>query len=120
MGLDTTHNCFHGSYGTFNKFRYELAKQIGINLNDYIEYNGNGNKILDNVDHDLIPLLNHSDCDGELTPDECKRIVNGLNEVLNNLDSHTKNNFYNFEQRIIQFRDGCKKAIKLNENVKFQ
>ena len=32
MGLDTTHNAWHGSYGAFNVWRTEIAKCIGIPL----------------------------------------------------------------------------------------
>ena len=32
MGLDTTHNAWHGSYGSFMVFRKWLAKKLGIPL----------------------------------------------------------------------------------------
>jgi len=119
MGLDTTHNCWQGSYGSFNQFRYNLAKQIKINLDDYIEY-GSGIKTLSDLDDDLIPLLNHSDCEGILTPDECKKIVKGLNDILNNFNPDLVNHDTDyFKKQIIRFRDGCKKAIEANENVEF-
>jgi hypothetical protein len=36
----------------------------------------------DVVNDDLIPLLNHSDCDGELSPDECSKIAPRLRAVV--------------------------------------
>lgn len=32
MGLDTTHNAWHGPYSSFNRWRHWLAEQIGIPL----------------------------------------------------------------------------------------
>lgn len=32
MGLDTSHNCWHGSYGTFNEWRRALADVAGVPL----------------------------------------------------------------------------------------
>lgn len=32
MGLDTTHNAWHGSYSSFNSFRERIAKHLGIPL----------------------------------------------------------------------------------------
>lgn len=36
MGLDTTHDCWHGSYGSFNAWRIQLAK--AIEKNETIEF----------------------------------------------------------------------------------
>lgn len=120
MALDTTHDCFHGAYSTFNRFRYSLAEQIGINLDDYHGYSGeNPTKQLDEIEHDLMPLFNHSDCDGRLTIKECKRIVSGLNDVLENFDE-SKDFDFDFKSRIIQFRDGCISAIEKKQMVKFR
>lgn len=70
MGLDTSHNCWHGPYSSFNRFRYSLGYQIGINLNDYSGYGKTGVKDLTKIEHELMPLFNHSDCNGILTVEE--------------------------------------------------
>lgn len=114
MGLDTTHECWHGPYGSFKLFRYDLGRQIGINLDDYIGYGERGTKDLESIEHDLMPLFNHSDCDGELQPSECVKIANGLYDVLNNLNYELKIETWNFEDKIKQFMDGCKNAAELN------
>lgn len=119
MGLDTTHDCWHGPYSSFNRFRFDLAKQIDINLYRYMGYNDNGILKLDSIKHDIMPLLNHSDCDGKLTIRECRRIVKGLNSILENLNENIE--FYDiFKEKIIQFRDGCLNAIGKKEQVYFQ
>ncbi len=119
MGLDTTHNCWHGPYSSFNNFRYALAKRIGINLNDYIGYKDAGTKDLASIEHDLMPLFNHSDCDGELNNDQ-RRIIIGLNDVLDRWDLPDTMESKDFKADIIQFRDGCLDAFAANEIIYFQ
>lgn len=118
MGLDTTHGCWSGPYSAFNRFRYSLAYQIGINLDEYAGYNDLGVKNLSDIKHPLMPLFNHSDCDGRLTVKECKSIVKGLNNVLENFTENEKYDF-DFKEKIKQFRDGCEHAISLKQMVKF-
>lgn len=118
MGLDTTHNCFHGPYSTFNRFRHSVAMQIGINLDDYSAYNTNTEKDLSKLEHDLMPFFNHSDCDGILTVEESKRIAKGLTDVLENFNDSIEAD-YNFKEMVEQFRDGCLDAISANEEIDF-
>ncbi len=119
MGLDTTHNCWHGPYRAFNRFRYSLGHQIEINLNDYNGYGTEDGKNLADIKHDLMPLFNHSDCDGSLSIDDQKRIVKGLNQVLENFNDEI-NSDLSFKDDIIQFRDGCLDAISKNEIIEFK
>ena len=115
MGLDTTHNCWHGPYSHFNNFRRWVAKQIGLNL-DSMEGFG-GDISFDITNHPIKPLLEHSDCDGELTPDECRSIIEGAEIILNKIDPAE---WKDWEVKLKAFANGCKKAIENNENVKFR
>jgi hypothetical protein len=110
MGLDTTHNAWHGGYGRFNAWRINLASKIGITLQEMEGFGGDG-KWDETID--LYPLLYHSDCDGELTPDECKKTIKGLTDILSLLDGEGK-------ERAIQFITGCADAVSKNENILFQ
>ena len=117
MGLDTTHNAWHGSYSSFNKFRSWLGEQIGINLKDYIGYGNDVGLELSSIDHDLQPLFDHSDCDGELTPEQCKQIADGIDSVLK---TAPKDDFpYSHYQSAVEFRDGCLLAYSKNESMEF-
>ncbi len=78
------------SYGGFHRFRQLLAAEDGIDLEamagfrDVHDFSGNPpppGKPWSEVSTTLAPLLNHSDCDGELTPDECTQILPRLKEV---------------------------------------
>jgi hypothetical protein len=117
MGLDTSHNCWHGPYSSFNRFRYSLGHQVGIDLDEYAGYNEKGTKDLSEINHELMPLFNHSDCDGRLTVKECKSIVKGLNEILENFKDIDTDVY--FKANIIQFRNGCLDAISKKQMVKF-
>lgn len=118
MGLDTTHDCWHGPYSSFNRFRFSLAKQIGIDLKEYNGYGTTEGKDLSSIDHDLMPLFNHSDCDGELSVAEAEMIARGLQSVLNDFKAGPEMDF-DFKENIIQFRNGCLEAIRLNETIEF-
>ena len=121
MGLDTTHDCWRGSYSSFNRFRYSLAEQIGINLDDYSGYNEN----------ELMPLFNHSDCDGILTVEEHEKYQEAKQRVLFEGFEYDKENDginYNGFSRFftVEFRNGkiedlhelITEKIKLTETAK--
>ena len=117
MGLNTSHGAWDGPYSSFNNFRRWLANQIGINLSDYAGYMHGGEKDLTTIDHPLMPLFNHSDCDGILTPDECRQIARGLKQVI---DAAPKNNENHCHLEAAErFRKGCIKAANAKENLEF-
>lgn len=66
-----------------------------------------------------MPLLDHSDCDGELTPEECKQIADGLDDILSKLTKEDDDLPYHFRENIKKFRDGCLLAYSRNEIVDF-
>lgn len=126
MGLDTSHNCWHGPYSSFNEFRHALAKCIGIDLEEYIGYgNLSATKDLASIEHGIMPLLNHSDCDGDLTPDEAKMIADGLQDILDRIGEESsyvierEYGVWRFIERIEQFRDGCLLAWENKETIDF-
>lgn len=41
-----------------------------------------GTLSFDTFDDDIIPLLDHSDCEGELSPEECARVAPRLRELV--------------------------------------
>lgn len=73
-------NSPHWSYSGFNVFRKRLAKDIGIELD---AMDGHGGSIAwDTVEDDIVPLLNHSNCDGELSYDQCEKVAPRLRELI--------------------------------------
>lgn len=86
MGIDFSHNDAHWSYGGFMRFRRELAAHEGIDLahmEGFRSYGDDRPRISwDTVTTALRPLLDHSDCDGELSPEECRTVAPRLREVI--------------------------------------
>jgi len=79
----------HWSYGGFHRFRALLAAEDGIDLEAMegftemfdLRKTAPPGRPWQEAGTTLTPLLNHSDCDGELTPDECTRILPRLKEI---------------------------------------
>lgn len=120
MGLNVSHDCFDGAYSTFSRFRTELGNQIGINVSEYAGLGGN--KSQSSVTHNIRPLLFHSDCDGELTVEESKQVLKGLEELLVEFDPtkfNSKMAMEDFLYRVRNFTEGLNKAIKKNQIVTF-
>lgn len=86
MGLDFSHTEAHWSYSGFNRFREQIAAREGIDLaqmEGFRSWRDERPRISwDTVTTPLKPLLNHSDCDGELTPEECRAVAPRLREVV--------------------------------------
>lgn len=94
MGLDTTHNCFHGPYTYFGDFRRALAKAAGMPPLALMEgfyrpptppqESADGLPIKwEALKPDPIHvLINHSDCDGSIDVMDCLPLANRLRELL--------------------------------------
>lgn len=77
------------SYGGFSRFRERLAEAEGFTKNEmtgfgegFLEDAAPGPRSWDTVSTELEPLLNHSDCDGEMTPEQCARVLPRLTGII--------------------------------------
>ena len=110
MGLDTTHNAWHGPYSSFNSWRTEICKQAGLgNLREYQGFGGE--KQWDEI-HPLYPLLYHSDCDGNIKWKDCKLIADALREILPKISDW-------YVEETTSFINGCMEAYTAKENIEF-
>src|SRR5690348_13110424 len=101
MGLDVSHDAWHGAYSAFSRWRNKLAEVAGLPPLGLMEGFFERGKYTDpftmlarefpNLAEDyyaclpirwdalkpdpLHYLLNHSDCDGYISPGRCKRIA---------------------------------------------
>jgi len=110
MGLDTTHNAFHGAYSAFNRFRQCVAEAIGGSFPDHYEYglggapipvvrNGKfgpyrrkpgmeehrwywGEGYSKETHPGLYEFFMHEDCDGEISPEMCVKVADELEALL--------------------------------------
>jgi hypothetical protein len=80
MGLDFAGSEAHWSYSGFNRFRRKLAQMINMNLDAMEGYGGNTS--WDTITDDIKDFLNHSDCEGHLTPKQCRVIAPRLKELV--------------------------------------
>ncbi|MGD1416469.1 hypothetical protein [Bacillus stercoris] len=134
MGLDTTHNAFHGAYSSFNNFRRFLLKSIGGSypphenkeLMDGYWYFGDGYST--ETHKGLAEFFGHSDCDGEISPEMCKIVADELEAILPQVEELAKaEQSYGYTLRdggwiavTKQFIEGCRLAHERNEPLEFR
>lgn len=80
MGLNFSHSDAQWSYSGFARFRERLAQEIGLELKKMQGFGGT--KLWSDVTDPLRWLLDHSDCDGEITARRCGLIAPRLREVV--------------------------------------
>lgn len=114
MGLDTSHDAWHGPYSSFNEFRGKLASKIGVNIKSLQGYGGDQPFPKD----DLSILLDHSDCDGEISPTDCAKLAIRLEEILTDIPEE-KLVFWSLHKQTTQFIKGLKLAASKNEPLDF-
>jgi len=141
MGLDTTHGCWNGGYGSFHTWREKIAELVEIPLglmDGYYEVpywkDVRGVKLGWDVNFEnwlpvkwsslkpdmLHYLLNHSDCDGELEWDVCDGIADRLEAILSDFpDEYVGGHIGNWKEKTLKFIDGLRLAAKKHENVEF-
>ncbi len=118
MGLDTSHDCWHGSYSSFSRFREKICEAAGLGkLDDYQSYGGD--KLW--PDDPIVILLNHSDCDGEIWWQDCKPLADSMEALLPRLAANDSPGMPCFTTRnnAKQFIEGLRMAHISKENVEF-
>lgn len=131
MGLDTTHDAFHGAYSAFNRFRKIVCKAIGGSfpphddktLEDAMWYWGDGYNKEQN--QGLFVFLSHSDCDGHISPEMCVVVANELEEILPKIEALNEEAHGHIERDggfvevTKRFIAGCRLAAERNEPLEF-
>lgn len=99
MGLDTSHDCWHGAYSAFGQWRQTIAETAGYRVwpvqhdsgvcyptimlewHRYSEANMNGE--WETMPHDpLIVLFAHNDCEGVIKPEQALPLADALEKLL--------------------------------------
>lgn len=145
MGLHFSHCEAYWVYSAFNRFRARLAAEVGIALHcmESFAWDFSKNKPCEkvkitmfdendvsevkaligiqpvikweSVKDDIVPLLNHSDCDGELTVEECKQVVPRLRELVAAWEDDDKDKI-----KALELAEGMELAIERNEPLEFR
>lgn len=132
MGLDTSHDCWHGAYSAFSRWRYELARVAGYKADEqqrdyelpwdmFEDKNYQGEWDSPPGDDPLLYLLVHSDCDGVIHPEHGIHIAARLEQLLPLLDdSEAQGHIWpSMRGKTQQFIDGLREAAKAGEDVDF-
>jgi len=134
MGLDTTHDCWHGAYGAFARWRNELARAAGYKITEprigqpgyelpwemFEDKNYQGEWNSPPGDDPLLYLLVHSDCDGVIHPAQGVHIAARLEQLLPDLDdSKSAGHITSMKGKTRQFIDGLRAAANSGEDVVF-
>lgn len=150
MGLDITHGAWHGAYSAFYRWRKEIARLADYPPLELMEgyYRDDDFALLEYAfpkgdelamysfraikkefpikwaalrPSPLQILLYHSDCDGYISPEDCKAIADALTELLEKIpaDLDFGGHIGNFRDKTQTFIKGCLKAYKANEKLEF-
>lgn len=149
MGLDCSHDAFHGAYSSFNRFRQEVCHAIGGSFPPHWLINHNGevardkagyplhdtsldDKLIyfpdDGLDDDsgMYAFLVHSDCDGEISPEMCVKVADDLEAILPKIESLKNQGGGHIQARggyaevLKKFIAGCRLAAANNEPLVFR
>lgn len=117
MGLDFSHGEAHWAYSGFNRFRERLGEIIGIDLRKMQGFTEPPEAGIswDTVNDPIKDLLNHSDCDDELTPAQCAVIAPRLKEMVKDWEDTDYD-----KQQALELVQGMEDAIAGQENLEFQ
>lgn len=119
MGLDTSHNAYHGPYSSFTEWRKIIASKIGIDLYSMEGYK-NGNTPFSSLpDNPINIILDHSDCDGEIYWQDCEAIANALEAILPDLWKDKSISHMHYLNITEKFIAGCRLAFSKQENIDF-
>lgn len=143
MGLDTSHDCWHGAYGAFSRWRERLARVAGYEIakvtwegEDIDSFMQGRDQVLIDWGHiteaqvqgewddtpadPLIVLIAHSDCDGFIRHPQTKPLAERLTELLPLLpEGEAPGHVRHWRNTTQQFIDGLLLAHEDGEDVEF-
>lgn len=140
MGLDTSHNCWHGAYSAFSRWREQIAQVAGYKMMDptpeeqaqgfhrpypMIEWSGISDANLQGEwtrtpADPLVVLIAHSDCDGVIHPAQAGPLADRLAELLPLLpDGDGGGHIGDWRTKTQAFIDGLRSAAQAGEDVDF-
>jgi hypothetical protein len=143
MGLDTSHDCWHGAYGAFSRWRDKLAEVAGYGFVpcdcpslwckgrlfvdiDWDLYHGGGlgdtlmGEWVETPEDPLLVLMVHSDCDGWIRTAQTDALATRLTELLPLLpDEDGGGHIGHWQVKTQRFIDGLRLAAECCEDVRF-
>lgn len=129
MGLDTTHNCWHGPYSAFGRFRAavgEAAKDVFGYVPDYGAHPARAFQGWWDDDHTYTDVLDvffvHSDCDGYIFPQQAEPLAKRLRQLVEHVpdDDCPENPQFSTRARLTRFVFGLLDAVDTWQIVEFR
>ncbi len=132
MGLDTTHNCWHGPYGAFARFRIRIAHAVGETVtdderaelelwyrDDFARGIGADGVWDENEPRDPVyVILCHADNEGTIYHRHTRPLADRLDGIRLNLVNEPSANY--FASELLTFANGLRRAHDAVEDVHFQ
>lgn len=142
MGLDTSHDCWHGAYSAFSRWRDKLAEVAGYTFHEgqyghqIVDLDWGsveatiGKELLrdwpampvrpDGTPDPLIVLLAHSDCEGSIQVEFLGPLADRLEELLPGLEGEDGSGHIGlYTEKTQTFIDGLRRAAAAGERVEF-
>lgn len=121
MGLDTTHDCWHGPYSAFMRWRVELHRllnpeETGDPYDNLRAAWGRGR-----YDDQTVPinvLMNHSDCDGDIPVEVCGPLADALEVLLPQMPERAL--YDSYRPATERFIRGLRRAAAAGQPVHFR
>ena len=139
MGLDTSHDCWHGAYSAFTRWRNKIAEVAGYQLRR-VKYDGGFEHDTPMMDYGRIErdnpnvyagewqgepldvlevLLAHSDCEGVIPHRFCLPLAHRLEALLPKLSGDGGGHIGEYRAKTQAFIDGLRRAAAAGEDVDF-
>ena len=141
MGLDVSHDCWHGAYSAFSRWREQLARVAGYEIakvtwKDSDSFMNGRDTVLIDWGHiteaqlmgdwdetpadPLLVLIAHSDCEGRIRLAQAGPLADRLTELLPLLpDGDAPGHIGNWRTKTQAFIDGLRAAVEAGEDVEF-
>lgn len=149
MGLDCSHDAFHGAYSAFNRLRQFVCAATGGSFPPHWMHDANGDFLKDergqiriraDIEADyflcgdgfereewpgLYEFLTHSDCDGEISPEMCVKVADDLERLLPKMEAVKWESHGHIAARggflevVRKFIAGCRAAAATGEPLDF-
>jgi hypothetical protein len=126
MGLDTTHDCWHGPYSSFKRFRAEVADAAWRAFKYRPDYEAHPARAFQgwwDDDHPYRDVLDvffiHSDCDGYIFPQHLDDLVRRLDDLIPWMSDRGPYEFASPREELEQFIRGLRKALDEWDIVQF-
>ena len=119
MGLDTTHDCWHGPYSSFKRFRDEVAVAAAEHYGYVPVYEGPSRVYYGwwDDDHPYSHILDvfflHSDCGGWIFPRDAGSLADALDPLIGYLaDEPNMHRIHSSREKLRAFVAGLRSAAE--------